>query len=100
MWLLEIVALLGALLCGLALGGRGKKRNMLINYGIVLMLGSSIWLIILNWEIGIWLFGLNFAVLYSLAFFLNRRYGGLDNINEQVTAEKIIKNIQKKSGPS
>lgn len=95
MWLLELVALTSAVSIGMGLGGRGQWKNYLINYGAVILLGATIWLMIVGWKSGLLTIGVNLLVLYSISLLLNRRYKGLDHAIDNADAENIFKNLQK-----
>ena len=95
MLVLEAIALIGACLIGLGLGGRGQKRNSIINIGAILLTSTAIWLIIIDWKLSIWLVVFDIAILYLLAFLINRKFGGLNHINSHLDTEKNLKDIKK-----
>lgn len=85
---------------GLALGGRGSSRKSLINISFVLFVGLLILQFFNSISFGTISLVIGIILTYLIALILNKKYKGLDvmnNQNKKFNAEKFIKEIRKES---
>lgn len=93
-YLIFIISITSSFFIGLALGGRGASRNKMVNLSVAITLITIIVQFFLSVKFGFINLIIDIITLYGIAFFFNKKYHGLDQINSQLDAENYRKHLE------
>lgn len=89
-----LISVFFSFVIGLGLGGRGSNRMKMINYGVIILFIVTIIQFLISIKLGFLILISDVIILYGTAYFFNRKFHGLDQINNQVEAENYKKRME------